>query len=225
MKPIVLISLLALACVEPPSTDKGAGIQPDGAAAPGAPQPEGGSAAPGEATQGGSQAPAEGVPAEGAVPLEGAPAEGAVPLEDGPGAVVPDRGEDAPEGEPIESHPQDEIEDGVSISGVLSCDGCEGSLIVRVEDAGSNPPQLLTSATFESAGSFTIQSPRDKKVVLMVIHDADGSGGPTPGEGIGLWTGGLLNTSTDTTDVELTVGVMPDTPPIEPGVEAEEPAE
>jgi hypothetical protein len=135
------------------------------------------------------------------------------------------RRDDAPEGEPVESHPQDEIEDGVSISGILSCDGCEGSLIVRVEDAGSNPPQLLTSATFESAGSFTIQSPRDKKVVLMVIHDADGSGGPTPGEGIGLWTGGLLNTSTDTTDVELTVGVMPDTPPIDPGVQGEEPTE
>jgi hypothetical protein len=131
--------------------------------------------------------------------------------------VFPDRGADAPEGEPVASHPQDEIEDGVLISGTLVCEGCEGSLIVRIEDAGSHPPQLLTEASFEAPGPFRMKAPRDKMVVLMVIHDTDGSGGPTPGEGIGLWTGGLLNTSTDTSDVELTVGVMPETPPIDPG--------
>jgi hypothetical protein len=192
MKPITLLIPLALACVEPPSTDKAAGLQSDGTAVPGAPQPEGA----GEGAGAGTPPPA---------------------ADAGPGAVFPDRGADAPEGEPVASHPQDEIEDGVLISGTLVCEGCEGSLIVRIEDAGSHPPQLLTEASFEAPGPFRMKAPRDKMVVLMVIHDTDGSGGPTPGEGIGLWTGGLLNTSTDTSDVELTVGVMPETPPIDPG--------
>jgi len=200
MKPITLLIPLALACVEPPSTDKAASTQSDGAAAPGAPQPP-------DAGQDGQEDGEAGATQD--TPAAGADA--------GPGAVVPDRGADAPEGEPVASHPQDEIEDGVSISGTLACEGCEGTLIVRLEDASSHPPQLLTEASFEAPGPFRMMAPPDKKVVLMVIHDADGSGGPTPGEGIGLWTGGLLNTSTDTRDVELTVGVMPDTPPIDPG--------
>lgn len=211
MKPITLLIPLALACVEPPSTDKAAGVQPDGAAIPGSPQPENAEQGTGEG--GGDQAGTEAGGSEGTLPPT---------TEAGPGAVVPDRGDDAPEGEPVATHPQDEIEDGVQISGTLTCEDCQGSLIVRIEDAGSHPPKLLTEATFEAPGPFLIKAPRDKKVVLMVIHDADGSGGPTPGEGIGLWTGGLLNTSTDTSEVDLTVGVMPDTPPIDPDTDEAE---
>ena len=44
----------------------------------------------------------------------------------------------------------------------------------------------------------------------------DGNGQPTPGEDIGLWTGGLLNTDSPPDSVELTVGVVPETPPLPP---------
>ena len=194
MKLSVLLLPLTMACVEPPATDKAATVQPDGAAIPGAPEP-GEQPGPGDTTDATTPPP---VPASG------------------PGAVVPDPGPDAPDTPPEELMAQDAITDGIQISGTLSCEGCEGTLIVRVEDATSHPPQLLTSASFTSAGSYSLKAPRDKQVVLMVIHDANSDGQPTPGESIGIWTGGLLDTSKDASDVELTVGVMPDKPPITP---------
>jgi hypothetical protein len=112
--------------------------------------------------------------------------------------------------------PQDTITDGISVSGTLTCEGCQGTLIVRIEDASSQPPQLLTSASFDAPGAYTMKAPKGKQAVLMVIHDENGDGQPTPGENIGIWTGGLLETNTDQADIDLAVGVMPETPPIAP---------
>ncbi len=192
MKPTLLMIPMVLACVEPPATDKASGQQPGGAVVPGAPEP-------GEQADPGAVAD-----------------DGAFPKTPGPGAVVPEPGPGAPDTPPEMAMTQDEITDGVHISGTLSCEDCSGPFLVRIEDAGANPPQLLTAKRFSEAGPYSIQVPRSKKVVLMVIHDANGDGQPTPGEGIGLWTGGLLDTSSDTSDVALVVGVMPETPPIEP---------
>ncbi len=191
MKPNVLLIPLMIACVEPPAT--GAGGEPSGAAAPGAPEPSDGDA---------SGTPAQGGP--GAAKKAG------------PGAVVQEPGPDGPTEPPEMEVTQEQITDGVKISGTLSCDDCSGTLLVRVEDGGANPPRLLTEKSFEEAGPYSILVPKDKSVVLMVVHDADSNGQPTPGEAIGIWTGGLLKSSGDTADVDLAVGVMPDTPPIPP---------
>ena len=70
-----------------------------------------------------------------------------------------------------------------------------------------------------------MKAPKGKKAVLMVIHDANGDGQPTPGENIGIWTGGLLDTGADQADVDLAVGVMPETPPIAPDGDPPAPTE
>jgi hypothetical protein len=192
MKPTFLFFTLAISCVEPPATDKAGDQQPDGAATPGAPEP---GAQPG--------------PGDGPDSLKG-------DKSPGPGAIVPDPGPGAPKTPPEMALTQDDITDGVTISGTLACEECAGELLVRVEDAGINPPQLLTVKKFAEAGDYTIKVPKNKKVVVMVVHDANGDEQPSPGESIGLWTGGLVNTSTATAGVDLTVGVMPEVPPIEP---------
>ncbi len=50
----------------------------------------------------------------------------------------------------------------------------------------------------------------------MVVDDADKNGPPTPGERIGIWTGGLLKTSEAPDLIELEVGKVPDEPPLPP---------
>jgi len=186
MKPITLLAPLALACPEPPSRS---GV--------------------------GAGVPSIGAAAQGA-PNPGPDGSVEVPAVTPQIAVVADSRSGAHIVPPREAIPQDQLTDGVTISGALDCGGCEGPLLVRVEDGASHPPQLLTSAIFAAPGAYQLKAPRDKKVVLLIIHDVNGDGRPTPGEGVGLWTGGLLDTAQDATDVNLTIGLMPEAPPIVP---------
>jgi len=132
-----------------------------------------------------------------------------------PGAVVPDPGPGSID-TPLEAlYTQDALADGTQISGTLTCSDCKGSVVVRIEDAEQTPPQPLTQKSFDSLGPYTMRVPPGKRTVVMLIDDANGDGKPTPGEGIGIWTGGLLDTSAPGQTVDLEVGVMPDKPPIQ----------
>lgn len=188
----MLISILTLtswlACIEPPPTATEGGTEPGGAAKPGAPQP-------------------------GTEP-EDLPADAVEPNPDA--AVVPTPHDGGAGGAPKPMYTQDAIPDGVTLDLTIKCDDCTGKLLVRVEDASKQPPILATQKAFDKAGSGTIVVPKDIKAVLMLIDDADGNGQPTPGEGIGLWTGGLLDTSVNHEALELEIGKVPDTPPLPP---------
>ena len=88
------------------------------------------------------------------------------------------------------------------------------SLLVRIENVPSTPPTLSTQKAFDAPGTGTIMAPKEIDAVLMVVDDADKNGQPTPGERIGIWTGGLLKTSEAPDLIELEVGKVPDEPPL-----------
>jgi hypothetical protein len=182
-----IFTLSALfACIEPPPSATEGGTEPGGAARPGAPTPG----------------------AEEAGP----------PLSDGPpqAATVPAPHDGSTMGAPTPQFEQSDLADGAKLNLVIGCDDCTGSFIVRVEDATKSPPVVSTEKTFTTTGKHTIMAPKGIKAVLMIVNDIDGNGQPTPGEAIGLWTGGLLNTDAPPDSIELTVGVVPDTPPLPP---------
>ena len=184
-----------LACIEPPPTATEGGTEPGGAAKPGAPTP-GGDAPAGDAT--GSMPPDATAPNPEA-------------------AVVPtphDGG--AGNGAPKAMYSQDSVPNGKTLGLELICADCTGTLLVRVEDASKQPPILATQKSFDKPGNGSIVVPQGIKAVVMVVDDADGNGQPTPGENIGLWTGGLLDTSADHERITLEVGTVPDTPPLPP---------
>ena len=187
----MFISLLTLtswlACIEPPPTATEGGTEPGGAAKPGAP-------APGDA---------EGVPADAVEPNPEA-------------AIVPTPHDGAEQGAPKAMYSQTDVPNAVTLNLNIVCDDCKGKLLVRVEDASKHPPILATQKTFDKAGAGTIVVPNNIKAVLMLVDDADENGQPTPGEGIGLWTGGLLDTSLSHETLDLEVGKVPDTPPLPP---------
>jgi len=181
------------ACIEPPPTATEGGQEPSGAAKPGAPEP------------GDAPPPAEG---EGG----GTPA-----MDDAPNpAAVPEPHDGSPPGAPKPQFSQADLTEGVELSLSLACDGCTGDLLVRVENASSSPPTLATQKAFSEPGAGTILAPKGIDAVIMVVDDADKNGQPTPGERIGIWTGGLLKTSEAPALVELEVGKVPDEPPLPP---------
>jgi len=194
----VLFSILTLtsllACIEPPPSTTEGGTEPGGAAKPGAPQPSE------EATGDGPSGP----PPAGTV-------------EPNPeAAVVPAPHDGANAEAPAAQYAQDAIVDGKTLQLELLCDSCTGKLLVRVEDASRQPPILSTLKSFDKPGPDTIVVPKNIKAVMMVVDDANGDGQPTPGENIGLWTGGLLDTSKNHETITLEVGTVPDTPPLPP---------
>ncbi len=188
----MLLSFLALttflACIEPPPTASEGGTEPGGAAKPGAPQP-------GEAEAQPPTGSDEGVPN---------PAE------------VPEPHDGSPPGSPKPQYDQDAIADGVTLNLNLACNDCKGELLVRVENASSQPPTLSTQKAFSAPGKGTINVPKGIEAVIMIVDDANKNGQPTPGEKIGIWTGGLLSTSSAPELIELEVGVVPDEPPLPP---------
>jgi hypothetical protein len=186
----MLLSILTLgtlfACIEPPPSATEGGTEPNGAAKPGAPAPG----------------------AEGA----------GTPLTDGApeAATVPTPHDGSAMGAPKPQFEQSDLADGAKLNLVIGCDDCTGSFLVRIEDATMSPPIVSTEKSFSTTGKHTIMAPKGIKAVIMIVNDKDGNGQPTPGEAIGLWTGGLLNTDAPPDTVELTVGVVPDTPPLPP---------
>ncbi len=186
MTSILALSLM-FACIEPPPSANEDGTEPGGAAKPGAP-------APGQ----------EGT--DGAGPADG-------PKE---ATKVPTPHDGANAGAPKPQFTQDDLADAVKLSLDIACDDCSGSILVRIEDASSQPPIVSTQKSFDGTGKGEIMVPKGISAVLMIVDDKDGNGQPTPGEDIGLWTGGLLNTDAPPALVELKVGVVPDTPPLPP---------
>ena len=188
----MLISLLGLtailACIEPPPSGNEGGTEPGGAAKPGAPEP-------------------------GDEPTQLPPgADGDIPNP----AQVPEPHDGSPPGAPKPLYSQDAIPDGVTLQLELACSDCSGELLVRVENASSQPPTLSTQKAFDAPGKGTINVPKDISAVLMIVDDENKDGQPTPGEKIGIWTGGLLSTSAAPELIELEVGVVPDEPPLPP---------
>jgi hypothetical protein len=160
---------------------------------------------------------------------EGEPGGAAAPGAPGPGggpptlpggqpdaSKVPDRADGPPGDGPTPQFMQDAITDGVTLQLDLVCADCTGDLLVRIEDASTLPPILSTEKSFAAAGKGTIIVPKGIEVVVMVVDDANKNGQPTPGESIGIWTGGLLNTAEDQGLLTLEVGVVPEEPPLPP---------
>ena len=185
--PLMILTSL-LACIEPPPTAAEGSTEPGGAAKPGAPEP-------------GEEAPVQQTGAEGDVPNP---------------AQVPEPHDGSPPGAPKPQYDQDAIPDAISLKLKMACDGCEGELLVRVENASSQPPTLSTQKAFPAPGEGTINVPKDINAVLMIVDDTNKDGQPTPGEKIGIWTGGLLDTNAAPALIELEVGVVPDEPPLPP---------
>ena len=187
----MLTSLLVLfttfACIEPPPSATEGGTEPGGAAKPGAPEP---GAAPTNAP-GGTDGPQQ-------------------------ATKVPTPHDGAELGSPKPQFTQADLSDGVKLNLEIGCEACSGSILVRVEDASNHPPIVSTQKSFDGTGKSDIMVPKGISAVLMIVDDKDGNGQPTPGEDIGLWTGGLLNTDSPPDSVELTVGVVPETPPLPP---------
>ena len=177
-----------LACIEPPPTASEGATEPGGAAKPGAPEP-------------GNEVVQTDPRAEGDVPNP---------------AQVPEPHDGSPLGAPQPQYEQDAIPDAVSLNLNLACEDCTGDLLVRVENASSQPPTLATQKTFSAPGKGTINVPKGISAVLMIVDDTNKNGQPTPGEKIGIWTGGLLDTSAALELIELEVGVVPDEPPLPP---------
>ena len=183
----VLTLTTILACIEPPPTASEGGTEPGGAAKPGAPEP--------------GEEPAQAPPADEGVPDP---------------AQVPEPHDGSPPGAPKPQYEQDSIPNAVTLNLKLACDDCSGELLVRVENASSQPPTLSTQKAFDAPGTGSINVPGGISAVLMIVDDADKNGQPTPGEKIGIWTGGLLETNSAPTLIELEVGVVPDEPPLPP---------
>jgi hypothetical protein len=161
----------------------------------------------------------QGEPGGAAKPGAPAPGTEQSPTEkgDGPDASkVPDPHDGSQPGAPTPKYSQDNIPDAVSLTLKLVCADCTGELLVRVEDASHQPPSLAAQKTFAKAGEGTILVPKGIKAVVMVVDDANKNGQPTPGENIGIWTGGLLDTSAVPGTITLEVGVVPDEPPLPP---------
>ena len=157
-------------------------------------------------------------------PPAAADATGEGELDDAPNpAAVPEPHDGSPPGAPKPQFTQDALADGVTLNLSLACDGCTGSLLVRIENATSTPPTLSTQKAFDAPGTGTILAPKEIDAVLMVVDDADKNGQPTPGERIGIWTGGLLKTSEAPDLIELEVGKVPDEPPLPPAEDDPEP--
>ena len=187
----IFIILAALGCIEPPPSATEGSTEPGGAAKPGAPEP-------------------------GAAPAGGGPDAPGTPQQ---ATRVPEPHDGANLGSPKPQFTQEELADGVKLNLAIACDDCSSSILVRVEDASKQPPIVSTQKAFTGTGAQTIMVPKGISAVLMVVDDTDGNGQPTPGENIGLWTGGLLNTDAPPDSVELTVGVVPDTPPLPPAAD------
>ncbi len=189
----MLISILTLsswlACIEPPPTATEGSTEPGGAAKPGAPEP-GSDAANAATTEGKDPSPEA--------------------------SVVPTPHDGSDQSAPKAMYTQDAIPDGLTLNLDIVCEACTGQLLVRVEDASKNPPILATEKVFDKAGAGTIVVPKNINAILMVVDDVDKNGQPTPGEDIGLWTGGLLDTSKSHEQLSLEVGKVPDTPPLPP---------
>ncbi len=198
MKRIGLVILFSISCAEPPSSVNPGVAQP-GAAEPGSPGPQAASGAEGS---------------DDAAPTDAMTPPGGSDMGDPPGAIVASPGSDGPKERPEATYLQEALAEGVAISGTLACDECSGRLLVRIEDANARPPTLLTQKSFTGPGDYSIQAPKNMSVILMVVHDKNSDGFPTPGEPLGLWSGGLVDTSADAADVDLTVGVMPELPPV-----------
>lgn len=145
-------------------------------APPGGPQPPAGDpAAAGGPTDGGAGAPGSPTP-----PTAGASS----------GGILVKVMGTPPKDAPKLSQDQIKAGDHVTISGTLKCEACTEALILRVTEvpepaAGGEPtpPALVTTATV-AAGDFSVVVPKqtDKGLVVEVLADADGSGGPSEGE-------------------------------------------
>ena len=119
---------------------------------------------------------------------------------------------------------QDDIDDGVTIAGTISCADCVGKLLLRVlppppesGDDGADKIQLVTFKLFDSAGPFSIKVPKGTgKVVLQVIDDSNGDGIPTSGERMGMPTDGPVAVGSGLKGVSLAVGSFPSMPEQQP---------
>ena len=127
-----------------------------------------------------------------------------------------------PDGELKPAYTQEELADGATISGSLSCDGCSGSLLIRVLPpppsspsigaAASSNLQLITQASFPGVGAYAIKVPDGEPVVLQVVDDANGDGFPSQGERMGMRADGPVLAEGSLSGVDLTVGVFPEMP-------------
>ena len=128
---------------------------------------------------------------------------------------------DLPKNELQPKFSQDDLQDGGTINGFVRCDDCAGQIIIRVlppppeADGGSTKDdmQLITHATIEKQGAFSIRVPDNSTVVLQVVDDANGDGRPNQGERMGMRGSGPLTVSGSVDGIELTVGVFPQKEP------------
>ena len=113
-----------------------------------------------------------------------------------PGAATPPPGGGADAGPPAGggappsfngelAQTQEELADGVTVSGTLTCDGGEGPFRILLfppppsdgSAPSDEPPQPFTGITSEP-GDWSMKGPQGESVVVMGFDDADGDGSP-----------------------------------------------
>ncbi|MEC7987882.1 MAG: hypothetical protein VX278_22130 [Myxococcota bacterium] len=120
----------------------------------------------------------------------------------------------------VPRYSQSELKGDGVIHGYVRCDDCVGRILVRAlpppPEGNNNDPsamQLITQATLDGAGAFSLYVPDNSKVVLQVVDDANGDGVPNQGERMGMRGSGPLSVSGSVEGIELTVGVFPQKEP------------
>ena len=113
-----------------------------------------------------------------------------------------------PVGEGVTVQEELEEKEHVTWKGTATCEGCEGGLVLMVERKevpNDKISQVVTTKALAGPGDFELLLPQmDDAVILHLIVDADGSGGPTRGERSAmLELGGTLVPSADRDDLEL----------------------
>ncbi len=199
MRPLLLVSVLLVGCPEPVATSDGS--------IPQVGQPP----ATGGGTGGGAPPMGQNGGGQGGGGMTGQVQTGANQGAGTFGAMVPDANLDP-------RYKQEDITDGVTVSGTVSCADCSGKLLIRVlpppPDQGGTDEEihLVTSRIFESSGPFELKIPAAySKVVLQVVDDADGNGRPSDSERMGIPAGGPTSLAGGSVSgIELVVGVFPE---------------
>ncbi len=122
-------------------------------------------------------------------------------------------GDNIPESELSPKFLQDQLADGATVKGELSCGDCTGKLLVRVlppppSETGpaAGDIQLITVASFDAPGPFEMKVPSEGTIVLQVVDDANSDGQPSSGERMGFGDQGPLQIAGDVEGVKLEVG-------------------
>lgn len=128
--------------------------------------------------------------------------------------IISFQGEVPEMGETVASQDDVATKKFVTFTGTAACKGCEGSLVLmvehRVDESDKERVGIITTKPLSETGDFELLVPKiDTPVVLCLLVDKNGSGGPNRGEHAALLDlGGKLVPSEDRSGLVLDATVQ-----------------